>query len=366
MNKLHRRATLGLCIAATLLASACGSNSTSKTSSESTSKSSSESTGASSSKYIACMVTDTGGINDTGFNQAAWAGMQAAQSDGKATVSYLPSTTASDYSKNIAALEAKHCDLIVTVGQLMADATTAAAKADPSQHFAIVDNAGNGSNMQGLLFNTAQSGFLAGYLAAGYSKSGKVAVYGGMNFPAVTVQMDGFWEGVQYYNSQHSAQVQVLGWNEPSQNGTFAGSFTDQTKGSQIANNFIQAGADVIMQVAGGTGLGTAQAVQAAGGKAALIWVDTDGCVAQKQYCSSFLSTIEKGVATAVKTAAESGSDGSYSTKDYVGTLDNGGVALAPYHDFASKVPQALQSEITQVTKDIESGKINLTSKNQP
>ena len=89
------------------------------------------------------MVTDTGGINDKSFNQSAWQGMQEAQTEGKATVSYLPSTTASDYAKNISALEAKKCSLIVTVGFNLAAATTAAAKSDPSQHFAIVDNNGN-------------------------------------------------------------------------------------------------------------------------------------------------------------------------------------------------------------------------------
>ncbi|MCW2497574.1 BMP family ABC transporter substrate-binding protein [Jatrophihabitans sp.] len=312
------------------------------------------------------MVTDTGGINDKSFNQSAWQGMQEAQSDGKATVSYLPSTTASDYAKNISALEAKKCSLIVTVGFLMADATTAAAKAAPTQHFAIVDNNGNKSNVQGLLFNTAQAGFEAGYLAAGYSKSGKVATYGGENFATVTVYMDGFWEGVQYYNAQNKKSVQVLGWNETTQKGTFAGSFTDQTKGSQLAKNFMQAGADVIYPVAGGTGLGSAAAVKAANNGTSVIWVDTDGCIAAAQYCSVFLNTTFKGIATAVKTAVEGGSSGTYGTTDYVGTLSNGGTGLSGYHDFATKVSSTLQAQVAQVGKDIESGKIVIKSKSQP
>jgi basic membrane protein A and related proteins len=311
------------------------------------------------------MVTDTGGINDKSFNQSAWAGMQAAQTDGKATVSYLPSTTASDYAKNISALEAKKCKLIVTVGFNLADATTAAAKADATQHFAIVDNAGNKANIQGLQFNTAQAGFQGGYLAAGYSKSGKVATYGGMKFPSVTVYMDGFWEGVQYYNTKHNAKVQVLGWDEKTQKGSFANSFTDQTKGSQLAKNFIQAGADVLYPVAGGTGLGTAAAAKASG-KATVIWVDTDGCVAVPQYCGVFLTTTFKGIDAAVKTSIEAASSGTFATGDYIGTLTNGGTGLSPYHDFESKVPAALQTEVTQVGKDIESGAITLTSKSQP
>jgi len=324
------------------------------------------STPAGNSSFLACMVTDTGGINDKSFNQSAWQGMQAAQTDGKAKVSYLPSTTASDYSKNISALEAKKCGLIVTVGFLMADATTAAAKATPTQHFAIVDNNGNKSNVQGLLFNTAQAGFQAGYLAAGYSKSHKVATYGGQQFPTVTVYMDGFYEGVQYYNQKHNAKVQVLGWDEKTQKGQFAGSFTDQTKGSQIAKNFMSAGADIIYPVAGGTGLGSAAAVKAANNGTSVIWVDTDGCISAAQYCSVFLTTTFKGIQTAVKTAVEAGSGGTFGTTDYVGTLQNGGTGLSPYHDFASKVPQSLQAEVTQVGKDIQSGTIKIQSKSQP
>lgn len=316
--------------------------------------------------YKACMVTDTGGINDKSFNQSAWAGMQSGQKAGKATVSYLPSSTASDYNKNIAALEAKKCGMIVTVGFLMATSTTNAAKAKSTQHFAIVDNNGNKKNVQGLLFNTAQAGFEAGYLAAGYSKSGKVATYGGLKFATVTVYMDGFWEGVQYYNKQKGKKVQVLGWSEKTQKGSFAGSFTDQTKGQQLAKNFMQQGADVIYPVAGGTGLGSAAAVKASNGKASVIWVDTDGCVAAPQYCSVFLTTTFKGIAVAVQKVVTDAAAGTFSTTDYVGTLANGGTGLSPYHDFASKVPAALKTEVAQIGTDIKSGKIKLTSKSQP
>ena len=119
-------------------------------------------------------------------------------------------------------------------------------------------------NITQLVFNTVQDAFLGGYLAAGMTKTGKVATYGGMKFGTVTIYMDGFWDGVQYYNKQHHTHVQVLGWSEPSQNGTFAGSFTNITEGQTIANTFIHDGADIIFPVAGGVGLGTAKAVQTA------------------------------------------------------------------------------------------------------
>lgn len=319
-----------------------------------------------SSTFKACMVTDTGGIDDRSFNASAWAGMQAAQKDGKATVSYVQSKSENDYAPNIAALEKQSCKLIVTVGGLMAQATTDAATKAAGQHFAIVDSNGNGTNVQGLQFNTAQAGFLAGYLAAGYSRTGKVATFGGLKIPPVTIYMDGFSEGVAYYNTKKAKSVQVLGWDETAQNGVFAGSFTDQTTGGQDANNFIQQGADVIFPVAGGTGLGAAGAAQSSGGKAVVIWVDTDGVSSAPQYSSVFLSTAFKNVNNSVQKAVEDSSGGTFATKDYIGTLANGGVGLSPFHDFDSKVGSGLKSELDQIKQDIISGKITIKSPSQP
>ena len=105
----------------------------------------------------------------------------------------------------------------------MGPATEAAAKANPKQKFAIVDcsyasaclTGTHEPNINQLVYNTVQDAFLGGYLAAGMTKTGKVATYGGMKFGTVTIFMDGFWDGVQYYNKQHHTNVQVLGWSEP-------------------------------------------------------------------------------------------------------------------------------------------------------
>ena len=116
-------------------------------------------------------------------------------------ISYVPSNSQNDYAPNLAAESSKGCKTIIAVGGLMADAVKAAAKKNPTQQFAEVDAPSPGPNVYGLQYNTAQGGFLGGYLAAGMTKTGKVATYGGLNIPPVTIYMDGFWEGVQYYNT---------------------------------------------------------------------------------------------------------------------------------------------------------------------
>jgi len=118
------------------------------------------------------MVTDTGGINDRSFNASSWAGMQAAAAaNSSIKVTYLQSKQPSDYVSNINTFLGDKCNIIVTVGFLMASATEAAAKANPSQKFAIVDcsyaseclTGTKESNIDQLVFNTVQDGFLGGY-----------------------------------------------------------------------------------------------------------------------------------------------------------------------------------------------------------
>ena len=366
-------ATAALAVSASVVIAACGSSTSSAPSGSGSSSpaAGSGSGAAAAGKTLGCMVTDTGGIDDRSFNASAWAGMQAAaKASSNVTVKYLQSTTQADYVPNINTFISQKCNVIVTVGFLMGDATQAAAKAHASQKFAIVDFSYTPPlpNVDALLFNTAQDGFQGGYLAAGMSKTGKVATFGGQKLPTVTIYMDGFYDGVQYYNQKHGKNVQVLGWNEKTQNGSFTGDFTNQTKGQTLTQTFISEGADIIFPVAGNVGLGAAKAVQqadaAAGSqKVNMMWVDVDGCVSAPQYCKYFITSVEKGIVASVKTAVLSAVGGTFKGGNYVGTLANGGVTLAPYHDFASKVPASLQSEVNTIKQDIISGKIKPATK---
>jgi basic membrane protein A len=354
--------TAAVTSAAALLAACGSSGSPASTPSSSTS---SATGGTASGKFLACMVTDTGGINDKSFNASSYQGLQQAQAaNANISIKAASSTSSADYAPNISAFLGQKCGIIVTVGFLMAQATQTAATANPSAKFAIVDYPKFPQlNVDSLTFNTVQDGFLGGYLAAGMSKTGKVATFGGQKLPTVTIYMDGFWDGVQYYNTKHHTKVTVLGWNEKTQSGLFTNSFTDLTMGQRVTQQFISEGADVIFPVAGGVGLGAAKAVQNADNAAGsqkynMMWVDTDGCISAAQYCKYFITSVEKGIQTAVKTAVLAAASGTFKGGAYIGTLTNGGVGLAPYHDFASKVPASLQAELKTIQQDIISGKI--------
>jgi basic membrane protein A and related proteins len=320
--------------------------------------------------YKACMVTDTGGIDDRSFNASAWAGMQAAkQTASNVEPKYVASTAEADYEPNLRQFVTQKCNFILAVGGLMANATKKVAAESTSSQFGIVDSKIAGAaNVFPMQFATHQAAFLAGYLAAGYSKSQKVATFGGLKIAPVTIFMDGFADGVAYYNKAKSKNVQVLGWDKAKQNGTFAESFTDQNKGKAITNTFVGQGADIVMPVAGGTGLGAGDVAKGSGGKVAVIWVDQDGCNSAAQYCSVFLTTVVKNITDAVQQAVVAGAQGKQLSPDpgYLGELKNNGVSLAPYHDFDSKIDSGLKSEVDKLKQDIISGAVKVESANAP
>jgi basic membrane protein A and related proteins len=354
------------------VASTVTSSSAAPASSEPSSSAVTSSSAAAGGSLRACMVLDTGGVDDHSFNQSSWAGLQAASTaNPKIKISFVPSNSQNDYAPNLANEQSKGCDTIIAVGGLMSGAVAAASKKNPSQQYAEIDAGPSGPNVYGLQFNTAQGAFLGGYLAAATTKTGVVATYGGLDIPPVTIYMDGFWEGVQYYNQAKGKTVKVLGWDETKQKaGTFLSgttAFTDPSKGKQITQTFEGQKADIIFPVAGGTGLGSTAAAKASNGKLSVIWVDTDGCISDAQDCSVFLTSVTKGLTSSVTTYANTLASGAkLGGKSYIGTLANGGTGLAPFHDFDSKVPAALKTELDQVKADIISGKIKITSPSQP
>jgi basic membrane protein A len=244
------------------------------------------------------------------------------------------------------------------------------ARANPSRQFAIVDANPNVPNIYPMQFDTAQASFVAGYLAAGYSKTGKVGTYGGLKIPPVTVFMDGFADGVAYYNLRKGAKVVLLGWDKTTQDGLFTNDFASTVKGEQASDALAAQGADVIMPVADFTGdeiTGEGTTRDAATGRFSAIWVDTDGCVSTAD-CAGILTSVEKNISDAVRDSVLRGArrESLALSDSAIGTLANGGVALAPYHTFDGRIDPSLKAEIEQIKADIASGKIMVTSTASP
>jgi basic membrane protein A len=310
-----------------------------------------------------CQVTDTGGIDDKSFNATAWKGVQDAQAQLGVEGKFLESQQQADYERNINAFVEEGCDLIVTVGFLLGDATAAGAQANPDQKFTIVDFAYDPTipNVLGLVFATEEAAFLAGYLSAGVTQTGKVGTFGGIQIPPVTVFMDGFYYGVQYYNQQKGTNVEVLGWDPMSQTGLFTGNFESTDDGRTMGEQLMDEGADIIMPVAGPVGLGTAAAARERG-NAYIVGVDTDWTVSASEYTDIVLTSVLKNMDVAVFEAAEAVLDGTFAGGVFVGTLSNNGVGIATVKaPMDAMVSAELLAEVEQVRQGIIDGSISVS-----
>jgi basic membrane protein A len=330
------------------------------------------------------MVSDSGGFDDHSFNQIGLEGLQAAAKDLGVKEKHVQSNSDDDYAPNIESLLSSGCNLIVTVGFLLSNATDAAAKANPDVKFAIVDDgldnegatAADGSatgdgkvdvaNGKPILFDTAQAAFLAGYAAASYSKTGVVGTFGGIQIPPVTIFMDGFVDGVQKFNEDKSKNVATFGWDVAKQTGAFTGGFAANDTAKQTASGILDQGVDVILPVGGPIFQSAAAAITDSGKDTVLLGVDADLYETAPDIKSMVLVSILKRIDNAVHDAVVAAGTGKFDATPYVGTLENEGVGLSSFHDFESKLPAGLTDELDALKKAIIDGSLQVTSPSSP
>jgi basic membrane protein A and related proteins len=326
--------------------------------------------------YVACVAFDTGGLGDKGFNDLAKKGLEDAAAAGYTTF-FSEAQNDADYAANIQRLIDQGCQSIITVGFQQGEATVQATLANPDIAFAQVDATwpeagpdfvpGNEDdlpyppNFTGLDFQIDEAATLAGYLAAGFSQSGKIGTYGGQQFPGVTRFMDGMDAGINIYNERKGTSVELLGWDAGTQTGTFVGGdnpWNDPAKGEQLAQTFLDQGVDIVHPVAGGTGNGTLKAMLAAGKWG--IGVDTDQAVSLAEYAGAIITSAEKVIDVAVLDTINKNAGGDLGGENYIGTLANGGVRLSDFHGFADVIPAELQAEVAALSEEIASGAVKI------
>ncbi len=317
-----------------------------------------------------CLVTGLAGVDDQSFNASAWQGVQDAVAAGVATSDsfFLESGEASQYQANVDQMISQDCEHIVTVGFDLGEVTATNATANPDIKWTMIDNVLSDPvtfaplglpNVRELVYQTDEAAFAAGYLAAGVSSTGVLCTYGGANFPTVAIFMDGFTRGALHYNEVKGADVRVIGWDVEAQDGQFTGSFTDMGLARSTAESQFQENCDVTIPVGGAINLPAGDAINDLGLEAAMIGVDTDATIVMdQQYSSLWLTTVEKKIAPFVTQSVQEDSEGTWEAGAVVGNLANGGVGLAPYHDWEDRVSDELSAEVDQLLADIADGEI--------
>ncbi|MCU1441605.1 MAG: rane protein [Rhodoglobus sp.] len=334
----------------------------------------SEPTDSAASDFLPCAVSDLTGFDDNDFNELTYNGVKAAADAFGVETKATESASEDQYAGNIDALISESCDFIVTVGFALATATRDAALVNTDVNFGLIDSTVTNDdfspleldNVKPVLFDTAQAAALAGYLAAGATKTGVVGTYGGMPFPSVTVFMDGFADGITHYNEVHGTSVTLLGWDKAAQDGLFVGSFDDQNQAKTLTDGLLDQNVDVIMPVAGTLFKASIEAMIDRGSEGAIIGVNSDAFESAPEYKSYYLTSVLKNLTTAAEEVTTAAGNGDFDNAPYVGTLENGGVGIAPTHDWESKLDPALLEEVKQLEADIISGAFVVESPSSP
>ncbi len=310
------------------------------------------------------LVTDTGGVNDKSFNQSAWAGVQKAVTDFGIEANYIESKQPTDYEKNIDQFATEKYDVVVTVGFFMGDATAAKAKQYTDIKFAIVDNAyfptagstacadtvkdcyddGGLKNVTSLMFQEDQVGFLAGVVAAGMSKTGTICSVAGVEIPPVVRFVVGYQNGAK--------------WLKPETNAlnVYIPSFTDPAKGKETAISMIGQGCDVIFGVGGNTGNGGLLAAKEQNLMA--IGVDVDQYGTYPEVAGALLTSAAKNVDVAVYEYLKTVVNKTDKPGIVTANVQNGGVGLAPYHDWETQIPQEVKDKVAEALAGLKDGSI--------
>ena len=355
MNSLMRKRGLGaLALAGTagLLLAGCAAPPTTGTT-------------ASASTFRGCAVSDEGSWNDKSFNEAAHDGLLKAKKDLSIQTSDAESKTTEAFKPNLDQMIAAKCDVTFAVGFNLIDPVNAAAVANPKTNFVTIDGyvkEKTTTNLKAITYSMEQSSYLAGYLAAAYSTTKVVGTYGGLDIPAVTAFMDGFYYGAKAFEKESGKPVTVLGRNPMAKTGDFTDpktSFGDTEGAKSISAGQLAKGADVIFPVAGGLFSSTAQAIKDSGKNAVFIGVDKNVALTSPQYADLVLTSVEKRMTQAVYDVIKDTKDNGFKSDAYVGTLKNDGTGLSEFGKFDSKVSADIKAKLVKLTAGIEDGSIN-------
>lgn len=294
------------------------------------------------------MVTDIGQLEDKSFNEFSWKGVQEGAAAIGAKADVIVTKDIADYKQNIQQFVDQKYNVIVTVGFLIGSDTSKAAQANPSVQFFGVDQFVADpapKNYQGLLFNEAQSGYLAGIVAASITKSNKIGTVGGRSdVPPVVA----FIKGYENAAKKEKSGIQVfINYTED---------FNAPDKGEASAKTMIGQGADVIFQVAGLTGAGALRAACSA--KIWGIGVDVDQWQSLPDAKPCIVTSAEKKLLIANREAIKRWKDKGAQTGNFLNDAKNDGIGYAPIRNL-SPVPAGLEDKLKKALADMKAGTLD-------
>jgi basic membrane protein A and related proteins len=322
-------------------------------------------------------VTDVGDLEDKSFNEAGWCGTLTGNESVGGTAEVLVTESTEDYTSNMQSFVDEDFDIIVTFGSALNQDTLAMAKANPDVKFIgldqkyCIDAEGNNDtepadapdcdgdddfatllpNLQGLYFSEAEPGYLAGVLACSISETGVIGAVGGIfAIPPVPQYIGGYHNGCLSVNPDATVLVEYVSED-------ISVAFNDPDTGRQLADQMVAADADVLFQVAGGSGQGVLSA--ACDNDLYAIGVDVDQYFSSPAHQACLVTSAEKKIIAAISAAIERVGDGSDVGGNVLGDATNGGIGLAPYHNFEDLITDDIQAAVDDALAALADGSVD-------
>jgi basic membrane protein A len=285
-----------------------------------------------------------GSLNDGGWNANAYQGLMALKDKGY-EVAFTESVAISAIEEAFTNYATQGFNLIVGHGFEFGEPALRVAPQFPDVKFFVSGKMPDGVALADIPANVGfmdmkeyEAAYLAGIVAAGVTKTGKIGYVAGMEIPSQLSNLAAFVTAVAKYNPE--AKVY----------GIVTGTFEDPAKGQEAAKAQIELGADIICHSADSTGMGAIEAAIAA--KTYIIGYGAD----QNQLAPDLVLTsfITKN-AEVIQMQVERIEAGTF------GGLWSPGVAegicyLAPYHNLDSVIPADVKKNVEQAQADIASG----------
>jgi basic membrane protein A and related proteins len=295
-------------------------------------------------------VTDGPTLYDRGYNQAGWIGVKAGATAIKGRASVILSQKPSNYAANIRTFVVRGAKVVVTVGWLMTNATVAAAKLYPRVQFIGIDQVPARPlprNYQGLDFDRAEEGYLAGIVAGWTTTTDTVGVVGGKATKPVLAFINGYRNGV----ASVKATTKVLA--------LYTDSFNAPDVGQASAEALIAAGTDVIFGVAGQTNAGVFQAACPPTAGVWAIGVDVDQYLQYPAFQSCILTSAVQRISPATAKAIQrwSAKRPGFVTGNYLNGAWNLAMPLAPIRNMTP--PAGLVTALDTAFKGLAAGTID-------
>ena len=316
-----------------------------------------EETGKKSDKPLKVAIVYTGLLGDKSYNDSANIGAKKATEDFGVEVTSLEGLTAQEWEANLISACEDDYDLIIGASSNIADFIQEHGPNYPDKMFAVIDTTVDLPNVQSISFAQNEGSFLAGAAAAlftqrteieGVNDKAIIGWVGGMDIPVLHDFYTGYEQGAKYINPD----IKILQ--------SFAGSWTDPLKGKELTLAQFDQGADIVMNVASGTGPGILEAAKEAGKYAIGVDLDQDN-----DQPGSVLTSMVKRVDSAVYLTIQSAVEGNFqggSTK-YLSLAENG-VSLTDFsvmkEHLGDKFPQEIVDKVDELAKKIIDGEIKV------